>query len=406
MCEDQNQQIWFGGEEGELMLYKNNEYYTLPQFDDIIEKQINKIYEDSKGRIWVATEGQGVIKITDNRVEIFSKENGLISNQIYEIIEDRNGLLWFGSSKNGLCSFDGETFTHYNEANGLYHNHIRTSSIDLNGNLYFGTWGGGVIKYDGMYFHHITENEGLHSSIIISSYNDSQGNIWLGSLANGACMYNGSDFHYFTKKSGLSDNKIWSIIEDTTTKSIWIGTENGLNQMQNFNYKSKDLNCMTYNWNDGIRCVDFKNLAPSLTNRVYYGGTGKGLTKLIRQDLPTNNSQPRLRLRNISINNKYIDYLNPPDSLMSKISFTSVHKFENVPNDLILSHDNNHLTFDYSGINWSKPQGISYSYMLDGLDPTWSPPTYETHADFTNIPHGSYTFKVKSRISGVNGPKH
>ena len=401
MCEDQNQQIWFGGEEGELMLYKNNEYFTFSQFDDIIEKQINKIYEDSKGRIWVATEGQGVIKITDNRVEIFSKENGLISNQIYEIIEDRNGLLWFGSTKNGLCSFDGETFTHYNEANGLYHNHIRTSSIDLNGNLYFGTWGGGVIKYDGTYFHHITENEGLHSSIIISSYNDSQGNIWLGSLANGACMYNGSDFHYFTKKTGLSDNKIWSIIEDTTTKSIWIGTENGLNQMQNFNYKSKDLNCMTYNWNDGIRCVDFlKSSAIIDQSGILWWGTGKGLTKLIRQDLPSNNSQPRLRLRNISINNKYIDYLNPPDSLMSKISFTSVHKFENVPNDLILSHNNNHLTFDYSGINWSKPQGISYSYMLDGLDPTWSPPTYETHADFTNIPHGSYTFKVKSRISG------
>ena len=164
------------------------------------------------------------------------------------------------------------------------------------------------------------------------------GNIWFGSLANGACMYNGRDFHYFTKKTGLSDNKIWSIIEDTTTKSIWIGTENGLNQMQNFNYKSKELNCMTYNWNDGIRCVDFlKSSAIIDQSGILWWGTGKGLTKLIRQDLPTNNSQPRLRLRNISINNKYIDYLNPPDSIMSKISFTSVHKFENVPNDLILS---------------------------------------------------------------------
>lgn len=401
MCVDQKQQIWFGGEEGELMLYKNNEYFTFSQFDDIVDKQINKIYEDSKGRIWIATEDQGVIKISDNRVEILSEENGLISNQIYEIIEDKNGLLWFGSSKDGLCSFDGVTFTHYNESNGLYHNHIRTSSMDPNGFLYFGTWGGGVIKYDGSYFHHITEAEGLNSSIIISSYNDSKGNIWFGSLSQGACIFDGSDFYYFSNKTGLSDNKIWSIIEDSTTKSIWIGTENGLNQMQNINSKFQDLKCMTYNWNDGIRCVDFlKSSAIIDQSGVLWWGTGKGLTKLIRQDLPTNNSQPQLRLRNISINNKYIDYLNPPDSLKSNVSFSSVHKFENVPNNLVLSHDNNHLTFDYSGINWSKPQGITYSYMLDGLDPTWSPPTYETHADFTNIPHGSYTFKVKSRISG------
>ena len=173
MCEDRSQQIWFGGEEGELMLYKNNQYYTLLNSIQYWTNKSIKLWY-SKGSIWIATADRGVIKITDNRVEIFSKENGLISNQIYEIIEDRNGLLWFGSSKDGLCSFDGETFTHYNEANGLYHNHIRTSSIDLNGNLYFGTWGGGVIKYDGTYFHHITENEGLHSSIIISSYNDSR----------------------------------------------------------------------------------------------------------------------------------------------------------------------------------------------------------------------------------------
>ncbi|MGB1508196.1 MAG: ligand-binding sensor domain-containing protein, partial [Crocinitomicaceae bacterium] len=401
MCVDQKQQIWFGGEEGELMLHKNNEYFTFSQFDDIIDKQINKIYEDSKGRIWIAAEDQGVIKISDNRVEIFSKENGLISNQIYEIIEDKNGLLWFGSSQDGLCSFDDETFTHYNESNGLYHNQIRTSSMDLNGNLYFGTWGGGVIKYDGSYFHHITEAEGLNSSIIISSYNDSKGNIWFGSLSQGACMFDGSDFYYFSNKTGLSDNKIWSIVEDTTTKSIWIGTENGLNQMQNIDSKFQDLKCMTYNWNDGIRCVDFlKSSAIIDQSGVLWWGTGKGLTKLMRQDILSNISQPLLRLRNISINNKYIDYLNPPDSLKSNVSFSSVHKFENVPNNLVLSHDNNHLTFDYSGINWSKPQGITYSYMLDGLDPTWSPPTYETHADFTNIPHGSYTFKVKSRISG------
>lgn len=401
ICEDQHNQIWFGGEEGELMIYKNHDYYVYPQFDSLLSRQINKIFEDSKGDIWIATKKNGIIKIHNSSVELYTKNNGLISDDIYEIIEDKNGVMWFGSPQDGLCSFDGEVFTHYNEENGLYHNQIRTSAMDSNGHLYFGTWDGGVIKYDGTYFYHITENEGLNSSIIISSFSDSKGNVWFGSLSHGACMFDGSTFHYFSRKTGLSDNKIWSIVEDTTTNSIWIGTENGLNQLQNFNFKSNDFKCMTYNWNDGIRCVDFlKSSAIIDHSGALWWGTGKGLTTLIRKDLPKSSSTPKLRLRNIWINNKNIDYLNPPDSLKAQVSFTSINKYENVPNDLVLSYDNNHLTFVYSAINWFKPQGITYSYMLDGLDPNWSPPTSETHADFTNIPYGSYTFKVKSRISG------
>ena len=402
ICEDQHHQIWFGGEDGGLMMYKENHYFEMPQFNTLLSKQINKIYEDSKGNIWIATEKKGVIKIQDSEFVFFKEENGLISNQIYEIIEDDNGIMWFGSSEDGLCSFDGSFFTHYNEENGLYTNQIRTISKDFEGNLFFGTWGSGVIKYDGVYFHQITEKEGLHGSIIISSYNDSKGRVWFGSLSHGACMFDGSRFHYFSTKTGLSNNKIWSVIEDTSSSSIWIGTENGLNQLQNIELGvNQKHNCMSYNWNDGIRCVDFlKSSAIVDHSGALWWGTGKGLTKLIRKNLPANNSIPILRLRDISINNRYIDYLTPPDSLKSKISYSSVNTFENVPKDLVLSYDNNHLTFVYSAINWFKPQAITYSYLLEGSDENWSPPSSETHADFTNIPDGSYIFKVKSRISG------
>lgn len=402
ICEDSQGKIWFGGEDGGLMFYDENHYFEFPQFKSILKKQINKIYADSKGNIWIATEKKGVIKISGSEFIFIKEENGLISNQIYEIIEDDNGLMWFASSEQGLCSFDGRIFTHYTEDNGLYTNQIRTSSKDFDGNLYFGTWGGGVIKYDGVYFHHITEKEGLNSSIIISSYNDSKGRIWFGSLSHGACMFDGTSFHYFSTKTELSNNKIWSILEDTNTSSIWIGTENGLNQLQNIELGvNNQHNCMSYNWNDGIRCVDFlKSSAIIDRSGTLWWGTGKGISKLTRKNLPVNNSIPLVRLRDISINNRYIDYLNPPDSLKSKTTYSSVNKFENVPKNLVLSHDNNHLTFVYSAINWFKPQGISYSYMLDGLDEHWSPPSSESHADFTNIPNGSYTFKVKARISG------
>ena len=402
ICEDKNNQIWFGGEEGELMMFKNGSYYTLPEFSTLLDKQINNIYEDSKGQIWIATEAKGVIKIKDNTVKVYSMKNGLHSNQIYDLIEDKNGVMWFGSNVNGICSYDGQVFTHYNEENGLFHNQVRTITKDFNGNLYFGTWGGGVIKYDGDYFHHITEKEGLHSSIILSSFTDSKGRVWFGSNMHGACMLDKGNFYYYTSQNGLSNNRIWSIIEDTVSNSIWIGTEKGLNQLTNTDIGlNQNYKCMSYNWNDGIRCVDFlKSCALQDHTGALWWGTGKGLTKLKRKTFSKDYSIPILRLRNVSINDRYIDYSTPPDSLKSKISFSSINKFENVPKDLILSYDHNHLTFSYSAINWFKPQGITYRYLLDGLDSKWSPPTSETHADFTNIPDGSYVFKVKAKIAG------
>ena len=85
MIEDRKNQIWFGGEQGEVMIYKNNKFYQLQQFDRLIEEQITKIYEDAKGNIWIGTQADGVIKVNDGVATHYKKQNGLISNEISDI---------------------------------------------------------------------------------------------------------------------------------------------------------------------------------------------------------------------------------------------------------------------------------------------------------------------------------
>ena len=401
MAQDHKNQIWFGGEGGEIMLYKKNEFYELPQFDGLIDEQVNKIYEDSKNNLWIATQSDGVIKITQGVATHYKKKNGLISNKISEIIEDNKGLMWFGSPISGLCSFNGMSFTHYNKENGLFSNKIWSSTKSENGDLYFGTWGNGLIKYDGHYFSNITEKEGLNASIILSSITDSQGNLWFGSDAYGACRFDGTTFHYYSTENGLSNNKVWSIVEDSSSQSIWFGTEKGLNQLSNFmNTTESENTCHTYNWNDGIRSVDFlKSCALMDHQGVLWWGTGKGLTRLKRNELIDIQTKPSLRLRDVLINDLNINYLNPHDTILSKTDYSGIQKFENVPKNLRLSHESNHITFLYSGIDWFKPNGILYRYMIEGIDKSWSNPTPDNSADFTNIPYGNYTFKLQAKAS-------
>ena len=68
----------------------------------------------------------------------------------------------------------------------------------------------------------------------------------------------------------------------------------------------------------------------------------------------------------------------------------------NLPLDLTLPYQKNHLTFSFIGINFVAPTKVLYQYKLEGLDNNWSPPTNKTEADYSSIPHGTYTFMVKS----------
>lgn len=54
------------------------------------------------------------------------------------------------------------------------------------------------------------------------------------------------------------------------------------------------------------------------------------------------------------------------------------------------------LRFEYSSMNYDGPLA-RYSYILEGLENTWSAWTTESQKDYTNLPPGRYTFRVKAK---------
>ena len=105
---------------------------------------------------------------------------------------------------------------------------------------------------------------------------------------------------------------------------------------------------------------------------------------------------PTPYLKHININEQAIDYRHIPDGLTSYIEFSNIQQFENFPLNLKLAHHQNHLTFFFTAIDWSAPHKILYSYLMDGLNTSWSQPSHEAKADYRNLPYGTYTLKVKA----------
>jgi len=62
-----------------------------------------------------------------------------------------------------------------------------------------------------------------------------------------------------------------------------------------------------------------------------------------------------------------------------------------------LDHAFNSLHFEYSSPVFEEQSNVEYSYMLEGFDKTWSEWSKKTDKDYTNLPSGTYSFKVKAR---------
>lgn len=71
---------------------------------------------------------------------------------------------------------------------------------------------------------------------------------------------------------------------------------------------------------------------------------------------------------------------------------------------LELNYIDNGLTFDFSASYFEKPKDLQFRFKLDGFDDHWSDWNTVTTKEYTNIPFGSYAFRVQARnLYGVIG---
>lgn len=68
----------------------------------------------------------------------------------------------------------------------------------------------------------------------------------------------------------------------------------------------------------------------------------------------------------------------------------------------IIEYTDNSLHFECASNIYGQEHNTEYSYYLEGFDKGWSPWIKKTEKDYTNLPEGDYTFKVKCRNATDN----
>ncbi len=62
-----------------------------------------------------------------------------------------------------------------------------------------------------------------------------------------------------------------------------------------------------------------------------------------------------------------------------------------------IRYSDNNIEFRWSAPYFHHEEQIAYSYFLDGFSKNWSAWEKVLYQDFTNLPHGNYTFRIKAR---------
>ena len=446
LFEDGKGNIWISTYGG-LNILRESGFTNMSNLKKNGENSVWSVMRDSKGYLWIATYGDGVKRFDGQKLETFTSDEGLSSSLSVCTYEDREGNIWIGTWGGGMCKFDGKYFTHFAEAEGLSYDLIKTFCEDKNGHLWIATWQGGVTKYDGETFIHYTEKEGFSSNIVRTIIRDKDDNLWFGTRGGGLTKYNGETFINYTTKEGLGGNIIETIYEDENgilwlgvegsgvcrfdgktfihylqdravseniisaiigdgRGNIWVSTEKKLIQMvfkkDSTNNKVNDEKILShvvqYAKHDGLIAAAYNaNSALYEPERgLMWWGTSKGLTQLDLKSFDYEGLVPKTHLNRIEINGENLAF----SSLSSEskgIYYSEIEPFYNYPKNLVLEHQNNHLTFHFTASEWTAPHKLVYSYSLEGFNDEWSEPTHEIKVDYRNLPHGTYTFKVKAK---------
>ncbi|MFH0991464.1 MAG: two-component regulator propeller domain-containing protein [bacterium] len=341
---------------------------------------------DADGTLWAG--GEGLFRIKGRQTtEILTPSRKKFEN-VLVLFRDQNKVLWIGGS--GLYTMIGDRVLQVRASLGLPSN-VTVSALlqDNQGQLWIGTdaHGVAVIKNGQALF--FTPESGLRCNSILCLFQDREGELWAGTQGAGLFRHKNGSWQACTKEHGLLDNYINSIIRDTEG-TVWMATNKGFFGVHEqmlidvTEGKVHSLSGIAIEPKDGLPTVEFGGGSPNCAAQAADGTLWFTSTRgLVGFD-------PRSKLRQRLLPPVYIE-----NFVVNDRRLAAHEGAELGPNVRTIE-------FEYIGLAYLVPTATQYRYRLDGYDQEWRDGGSERRAIYTNLPPGSYTFRVlAANSSGV-----
>ena len=417
---DYEQNIWIGTRSG-LFKFRDEGFVYYGKESELKSLFIQSIVLDKDKKIWIATSGGGVYERKDDHFKNYDIKNGLPDNTTSALAVDQMNRVWIGTDK-GLCyqannqiirsAFLKEEFIHFlfidhkgnlwaglkdkvacieniygypnvtvkyyvlPIPNGIAEYQLSSMCEDEQGKLYIASFLGGLFLIDGTKISDITKEYGLQTRAVVDVKVSASQYVFVATL-DGIYIINQATkrIEKITEEDGLSSNLVYSLLLTDHEQTLWAGTNQGANKidLQSF-FQSHVKNVLSFGITEGFKGLECNTggLCMDSTGSIWFS-TVNGLVRHNPGKYLNNDNEARLTFTGFKL--FYNDTLLEP--------FTR------------LSNDMNNIRFGFIGICLTNPEKVQYIHKLEGFENSWSPPSKQTNVNYSNLPPGSYIFKVR-----------
>ena len=270
-------------------------------------------------------------------------------------------------------------------------------------------------------------NFNIRDNLVRKLVKTSSGTIWLATAKFGLGKWVNNSrptIHYYqndpTKSSGLSNNHVYDLAEDGNG-NLWLSTYGGGLNVLDLRTNTISHISATNNLLEGLQ-VDKRGHVWMISNGNLhrYDPVSKSYISFSLPDIEKSggvkgyiysDNNGKMYVAGI---NYFIEF--DPLSIKNsraepKVFFTDFRIFNNSYNDFLyrkeitLNHKENYFTIDFSAPYFSLSAPLQYAYQLEGIDENWIEAGGRNSVPYSNLPAGSYTFKVKATNDPGNWEK-
>ncbi|MBQ6064709.1 MAG: response regulator [Prevotella sp.] len=381
-CEDGMGRIWIASDDGGLNCYSQRDakFVDFPSSAALSRYNIHSLCMDG-GALWIGTYSDGVIQldIATGRMRHYSYREGLLNPSAYSLFMDSKHQLWVGTMDD-LCRYDREeaTFKRVKSMGAL----VIDIDEDGEGNIWVATQGNGIFRYrpSGNAWTHYASDEKNH----VLSTNEAtcvcfgtNGKLWV-TTVNGLFAYNKGNDCFDSVPLDIPSNDCSGILEDGGV--LWISTAKGL-----VRYVEGE-SVQVFTRQDGLVSEQFQpNSVLKATDGKLFFGTARGFNAFYPYQIKVNRIEPPVFITALKLYNKTVE-----------VGTGQLKEALPLARQIDLSYQEDMFSLTFAALSYCSPGKNQYAYMLEGFDKDWNYVGDRNEATYTNIPYGTYTFRVKA----------
>ncbi len=376
--QDRAGDVWIGTAHGLYRFGPDGKATIVTSKDGLTNDYIFAIAQAPDGAMWVGTP-TGLNRIAEGHVDRFDEKSGLVSPSVRALFFDRDGVLWIGSDRGLNWYRDGKIERPPLE--GWDNLFVQAFAEDHEGGVWVGSDGRGLAHWSHGAFIRVTDRDGLPDTHVLSLVEGSDRALWIGTDSAGLIRMKDGKFARFTTASGLQGDKVLQLLDDG--KRLWFGGGRGIwsvdhAEMDAFaSGRIKSVHPTVFGYGDGMRSVQCNgSVYPSgfrtRDGRLWFPTVDGVATVWPDAPLHLNKRPPPLKIESVVVDGR---------TMVS-------------PSELNIEPGTKQIEIHYAALTYSLPERVGFRYRLEGFDSDWVEAGNRRVAYYTNVPPGTYSFRV------------